>query len=182
MVDDAGLGASPGDERPSAVCPWCSAVLPDAAAAVCPTCQARLVEPESVEIPGVTTFDATRRPQGGRKARLPFGALLGGDDEDLAPPSEADLKALARPDLEVRREMLRLELDARLASLQAEVTAIETETEQPTGQGTAAAHPGGEGPGPVEGVAPDVANVPAGVEPLAGEAAPDTAAPESPSA
>jgi hypothetical protein len=37
------------------------------------------------------------------------------------------MPALARPDLDVRREMVRLELDARLAALQAEVRMLESE-------------------------------------------------------
>ncbi len=137
------------------------------------------MEPESVEIPGVTTFDATRRPLPGRKARMPFGSLLPGDDDDLAPPSEADLKALERPGVDVRREMLRLELDARLAALQAEVAAIETETEQLSGPEPSTALPGAAVKEPVEGVAPEAADGLSGMESLAGEAAPP-AAPESP--
>jgi hypothetical protein len=42
-------------------------------------------------------------------------------------PSEAEAQAIAPPDLEVRREILRLELEAEVANLQAEADAIRAE-------------------------------------------------------
>jgi hypothetical protein len=50
-----------------------------------------------------------------------------GNDDEIPPPSEAEMPALARPDADVRREIIRLELEARLASLKAEVAARDAE-------------------------------------------------------
>jgi hypothetical protein len=129
MAEDAELTATAATSQGPA-CPWCSAPLPGAEAAACPSCGARLIEDEAgVEIPGVTAVDpglvaAASAP---RKVRRTFGALLVGDDDEIPPPSEAEMPALAPPDVEVRREMLRLELEARLAELRAEVQAMEAE-------------------------------------------------------
>lgn len=151
MVDDAGSTASAGEAIPAAeeplaapavpaapavlgapaapACPWCSEPLPSIDAADCPSCGARLVGDESVDIPGVTTIDPGLRGAAAapRKVKRTFGSLLVGDDNEVPPPSEAEMPALAPPDLEVRREMLRLELEARLRGLRAEVQAIESE-------------------------------------------------------
>lgn len=62
-----------------------------------------------------------------RKVKRTFGALLVGDDDEIPPPSEAEMPALARPDAEVRREMLRLEMEARLASLRAEARMLDAD-------------------------------------------------------
>jgi hypothetical protein len=129
MADDP-ADASLTETGPApAICPWCSAVLPAPDAAVCPSCEARLVEEHEVEIPGVTSVEpsliaAAAAP---RKIKRTFGSLFVGEDNSIPPPSEAELPALAPPDADVRREMLRLELDARLAALQAEVKALESE-------------------------------------------------------
>ncbi len=56
-----------------------------------------------------------------RKVKRTFGSLLVGDDNEIPPPSEAEMPALARPDADVRREILRLEMEARLVELKAEV-------------------------------------------------------------
>ncbi len=127
MPDDAARQSPPVATGAAAVCPWCSAPLPDADAPACPSCDARLVESEGVEILGVTAVDpsftaSAAAPRGVR----PLGSLFASGDDDTL-PTDSELPALAPPDLEVRKEMLRLEMDARLASLQAEVTAMETE-------------------------------------------------------
>jgi len=143
MVDDAGSTVSAGEAIPAAeaqipaaeaapavpVCPWCSGPLPSIDAAACPSCGARLVGDEGADIPGVTTVDPGLRAVAAapRKVKRTFGSLLVGDDNEVPPPSEAEMPALAPPDLEVRREMLRLELEARLRELRAEVQAIEAE-------------------------------------------------------
>ena len=129
MAEDAELTATAATS-PTPACPWCSAPLPGVEAATCPSCGARLVEEEGgVEIPGVTAVDpgllaAATAP---RKVRRTFGSLLVGDDDEIPPPSEAEMPALAPPDLEVRREMLRLELEARLTELRAEALALEAD-------------------------------------------------------
>ncbi len=109
-------------------CPWCSAALPDVEAASCPSCGARLVAPEGVAVPGVTELDSTF-VTGGSLARNPRSSLnvpfLGGSDRHDPTPEE--LNAVAHPDVAVRREILRLELEARLLQLRNEARAMETE-------------------------------------------------------
>ncbi len=113
MVDDAGLTAS---------CPWCSEPLPAPDAPDCPSCGAHLLGGEDVEVPGVTAIDPAlaRIAATPMKVKRTFGSLLVGDENEIPPPTEAEMPALARPDAEVRREMLRLEMEARLAELQAD--------------------------------------------------------------
>jgi hypothetical protein len=125
MADDAGSVTPAFEWDRAPICPWCSAVLPAADATDCPACHARLVEPLDVVIPGVTAVDpvllaAAAAP---RKVKRTFGSLFVGDDNEIPPPSEAEMPALARPDAEVRREILRLEMEAQLAALKAEVAA-----------------------------------------------------------
>ncbi|MCU0478574.1 MAG: hypothetical protein MUE92_07545 [Chloroflexi bacterium] len=129
MADEAPRESPPGATPGPAICPWCSAALPVPDASVCPACQAHLIEEQGVEIPGVTTVypGLLASAAAPRKVKRTFGSLLVGEDNEIPPPTEAELPALAPPDADVRREMLRLELDARLASLQAEVKAIEAE-------------------------------------------------------
>ena len=120
MVD-----ASPPVDRPAAsVCPWCSTPLgPDAV--TCPSCGAALTGDEEPHVPGVTAIDqksaaAKRRPT---KSPSRLMAWIAGDTQDDI-PSEAEAQAIAPPDLEVRREIMRLELEAEVANLQAETDAI----------------------------------------------------------
>ncbi len=155
MADDAGLplnaeaAAPPADERDMiSICPWCSAALPAAEAAVCPSCDARLVGGADVEIPGVTAVDpvllaAAAAP---RKVKRTFGSLLVGEDNEIPPPSEAEMPALARPDADVRLEILRLEMEARLASLRAEVASRNAEGAAAMASGSPPAPPPGTGP------------------------------------
>jgi hypothetical protein len=122
MADDAGPVTPAYEWERVPICPWCSAALPAADATDCPSCQARLIEPLDVVIPGVTAVDpallaAAAAP---RKVKRSFGSLLVGDDNEIPPPSEAEMPALARPDADVRREILRLEMDAKLIALRAE--------------------------------------------------------------
>lgn len=127
MLDDA--AARPAPSGGPGTCPWCSAPLPSADAAVCPGCGARLIGDEGVEIPGVTAVDRDLLASAAapRRVRRSIGALLVGEDDEIPVPSEAEMPALAPPDGEVRREMLRLELEARLTALQSKVKAIEAE-------------------------------------------------------
>lgn len=121
MADDAGLTAS---------CPWCSESLPAPDAAECPSCGAHLGGDDEVgEVPGVTAIDPAlaRVAAAPRRVKRTFGSLLVSDDDEIPPPTEAEMPALARPDAEVRREMLRLELEARLAALQADARMLEAE-------------------------------------------------------
>jgi hypothetical protein len=174
MADDAGSRTIPETTEDAVVCPWCSAQLPAADATVCPTCEAHLVGSDGVDILGVTTVDPfiTASSSAPRRVRV-LGSLFAGDNDDMVPSPE-ELPALAPPDVEVRREMLRLEMDARLAALQSEVKAMEVE------QGSSLAppseppeEPADETPGEPAMVAPDTSpGVPAEVPPDASLAVP----------
>jgi len=149
MADDAGPVTPAYEWERVPICPWCSAALPAADVADCPSCQARLVEPLDVVIPGVTAVDpvllaAAAAP---RKVKRTFGSLFVGDDNEIPPPSEAEMPALARPDPEVRREILRLEMEARLVALKAEVASWDAD------DGVASGGPV-ESPEPTEGAEP----------------------------
>ena len=61
------------------------------------------------------------RPAGPRNRLLSW---ISGEYPEEAAAAEADAKALAPPDLAVRREILRLELEAEVANLQAEADAM----------------------------------------------------------
>lgn len=107
-------------------CPWCSAELPSADLATCPTCKASLTGTsggETSEIPGVTRVDLERLARRSFEERPKRGGLLNwitGQSEDEFQPSQAELPALAPPSDDVKREMLRMELDAARAVAEAE--------------------------------------------------------------
>jgi hypothetical protein len=109
-------------ESGATVCPWCSAaVTPETA--VCPSCLAILRSDEEHDLPGVTSVDAasllTRRPP----QRSKLLSWLGGDEVE-PPTTTADVDAIARPHEDVQREILRLELEAKISNLQAEADSI----------------------------------------------------------
>ena len=124
------------DETPSAsesaesVCPWCSATYtgdPE----TCPSCGAALaVDPATdSSLPGLTAIDAAAIVRAKTPVARPRNRILSWisgeypDDE----PSPTEAGALAPPDAEVRREMLRLELEAEVANLQAEADSLMAE-------------------------------------------------------
>lgn len=76
-------------------------------------------------LPGLTAVDAAAIARAKAAAKRPRSRLLSwisGDYDEGTSPAEAG--ALSLPDLEVRREMLRLQVQADLANLQAEADAI----------------------------------------------------------
>ena len=115
------------EPTPGAHCPWCSAELPDADAKTCPSCNANLSGEVEATVPGLTAIDlerlAFRRSTAPKKSRLMSWISGDSDYEDatdpVAPPGSLDL-----PPLEVRREMLRIEMAARIADLTAEAEAL----------------------------------------------------------
>ena len=149
----------------SATCPWCSATIP-AEAARCPSCGAALRDGADGDVLGVTQVDlaATSRlarlKPPGRIAML-LGAERTTDDPELSgriePPSE-----------EVRKEMLRLELAAIDAEIEAKNAQLEAE------RALALEGEAGELPAP----SPDAAPAPS---PDAAPAPSPDAAPEEPS-
>jgi hypothetical protein len=112
------------------ICPWCSTELPSAAVTDCPSCGAILVGEPEAAVPGVTAIDAeaivrnARTPVPERRSRL-LGWITGDDGPDTAPPAPPG--SLEPPPPAVRREMLRMELEAEVAELQAEVGALASE-------------------------------------------------------
>jgi hypothetical protein len=124
MVSDAATG-SPSEFR----CMWCSALLPSDHETVCPSCGATLVGEREASVPGLTAIDAdailraARQPRGkargGRLLSWISGEYDEGEGEESATPG-----SLAPPPADVRREMLRLELQAQVANAQAEAEAL----------------------------------------------------------
>src|SRR5436190_3018563 len=106
-----------------AICPWCSAQLaPDAT--VCASCGANLTSDEEHERPGVTAVDqdvvrGVKKNTGGRSRILSW---ISGEYEPDG-PSDVEAGALQPPDMNVQREILRLQLEAEVANLQAEADA-----------------------------------------------------------
>jgi hypothetical protein len=124
MLDDATTG-----ESALPHCMWCSAELPSDNEVTCPSCGATLIGDGDSPVPGVTAIDAEAIVRGARDARAkPRSRLMSWisgeyeEGESPAPPG-----SLAPPPPDVRREMLRLELEAQVANLQAEAGAIAAE-------------------------------------------------------
>jgi hypothetical protein len=112
-------------DRPSGdtVCPWCSASLtPDTA--VCPSCGAILTAEEERDLPGVTAVDADSLRRARPVARSRLLSWISGEYPEAAAAAEANAEAIAPPDPAVQREILRLELEAEVANLQAEADAM----------------------------------------------------------
>jgi hypothetical protein len=109
------------------ICSWCSTEVADGVAQ-CPNCGANLVPDGDPNVPGVTAVDAASiiRSKTNPQPRNRLLSWISGEYEaDL--PSEAEAHAIAPPDDEVRREILRLELEAEVANLQAEADALRAE-------------------------------------------------------
>lgn len=111
----------------TAVCPWCSAPLTEGATE-CPSCGANLIPDGDPNVPGVTAVDAASiiRSKAAPQPRNRLLSWISGEYESDV-PSKAEAQAIAPPDLEVRREILRLELEAEVANLQAEADALRAE-------------------------------------------------------
>jgi hypothetical protein len=124
MLDDATAGAT----VPAPRCTWCSAELPSNHETVCPSCGATLLGDGETQVPGLTAIDAEAILRNARaakaKPRSRLMSWISGDyieDEGAASPAPG---SLAPPPVEVRREILRLELEAQVANAQAEVEAM----------------------------------------------------------
>ncbi len=112
-------------------CPWCSAVLATPEAATCPSCGAQLVTSTGTEpnLPGVTALDPEAilraRSEAGRSRGGILGFLTG---RDLPEPTGTEsAESLAPPPDDVRREMLRLEIEAMQADAVAETVALKSD-------------------------------------------------------
>jgi hypothetical protein len=112
-------------------CPWCSAALPPGAHESCPSCGATLTNPTGAEpdIKGVTSLDPLAIIQARADVARPRNRIMSfitgeapGENETTANP-----ESLAPPDLAVRREIRRLEIEAERADLEAETVALKTD-------------------------------------------------------
>jgi hypothetical protein len=126
MVDEA----QPGGGSSPSICPWCSATY-TGTPADCPSCGATLSGEGGGDpsLPGLTQIDAAaivraKTPVKNQRNRL-LSWISGEYPEEVGAPGDAG--ALAPPDAEVRREILRLELEAEVANLQAEAGALRAE-------------------------------------------------------
>lgn len=110
------------------ICSWCSTEVAEGVTQ-CPTCGANLVPDGDPNVPGVTAVDAASIIRSKSAAAQPRNRLLSWISGEYTPdtPSRAEAQAIAPPDLEVRREILRLELEAEVANLQAEADALRAE-------------------------------------------------------
>jgi hypothetical protein len=122
---------SPARKRSSddrTTCPWCSSAVP-ATAVTCASCGASLRDAAEGDILGVTQVDPAAHVRAGRtKGGRRFAAWLAGER-----PQEGDESGLkVEPASEaVRREMLRLELAAIDAEIEARKSQVEAQRELP---------------------------------------------------
>jgi len=119
MVDETLSGGG----SAASICPWCSAEYTGEPAA-CPSCGAALTGDPTMDpsMPGLTAIDAAaivRAKAPAPRQRNRLLSWISGEYPDDA-PSASDAQALAPPDAEVQREILRLELEAEVANLEAE--------------------------------------------------------------
>jgi len=112
----------------TSICPWCSATYtgdPE----TCPSCGAVLAADPAADpsLPGLTAIDPaalSRAKAPTARSRNRILSWISGDYPEEAGGDPADAGALAPPDIAVRREILRLELEAEVANLQAEADAL----------------------------------------------------------
>jgi hypothetical protein len=133
-------GSVPG---PTSRCPWCSAEVPTGTLD-CPACGAILQERAGGEVPGVTAIDQSVRTPRLKSRPKGLAKWLAGEAEPESPSpiGEGRVEPVSR---EVRREMMRMELDALQAELQARLAeaAADRETSSegdPPGEGLVADH------------------------------------------
>jgi len=117
-----------GNDTDAAICPWCSAVLPSPDVERCPSCNAALTTGTEQSLPGLTAIDAEAiiRAKTPTRQRSRLLSWFGGEtpDDNISP---ADAGAIAPPDPAVKREMLKLQIAADIANLQAEAVALQTD-------------------------------------------------------
>jgi hypothetical protein len=121
------LDATAGESSAAPRCTWCSAPLPSDHEATCPSCGATLIGEGDAAVPGLTAIDAEAILRNARAAKAkPRSRLLGwiSGEYDEGPDAPPPPGSLAPPPEAVRREMLRLELEAQLANAQAETAAL----------------------------------------------------------
>jgi hypothetical protein len=128
MADSKPAGGLPTD----LVCPWCSAALKPGATD-CPSCGAQLKTENESDLPGLTSIDPRAKPLDIKpKSKNRILSWISGDYTDDA-LTKTDARAVAPPDLAVQEEILRLQIAADLADLQAEVASLQADDLVETG-------------------------------------------------
>ncbi len=152
-------------------CPWCSAILSSADDSRCPSCNAALRDTADKELPGVTSIDHEAILRSRMPVPKPSGFMgwLSGGYQDAPEPPPAP-HTFSPPDTEVKREMLRMELaaiearmEAQRAELEAELVAAgvqppghleSSDADASQGEASSQVDGSGDGAGP-DGAAPD---------------------------
>lgn len=119
-------------------CPWCSATVP-VEATTCPSCGASLRDAAEGDIPGVTQLDPTAVIRTKRIRSRNIAAFLGVGD---GPDDEESTGKVEPPTEAVRQEMLRLELAALDAELEARAKEVEAQRALPLDEPATPAKPG----------------------------------------
>ena len=116
----------------TATCPWCSAEVP-AEVATCPSCGAALRDAADGDVAGVTQVDLAAAS---RLARLkPPGRIAMWLGAERTTENAQLTGRIEEPSAEVRAEMLRLELAAIDAEIQAKNAQLEAERVLPPEEG-----------------------------------------------
>ena len=157
---------------PAPRCQWCSAALPAADLPVCPSCGATLTSTNGSEpdIKGVTMLDPEAILRARAEVARPKSRLLSFITGDVAVETSgpSSPEALAAPDGAVRREMLRLEIEAERADLEAEAVSMKTDVVLEQGIDLAALADEGDAPAlepDLAGTLPEVVAVDEGTTP-----------------
>ena len=122
----------------SSTCPWCSATV-TAQAATCPSCGASLREAAEGDILGVTQIDPSAVSRIRRVKPRRITSWLTGDSPVEDEESGGKIEP---PSAEVRREMLKLELAAIDAELEAKAAQAAANRELPPEERPEPAEPG----------------------------------------
>ena len=116
-------GPATGTAPATETCPWCSAVV-SATAKACPSCGASLREAADGEILGVTQIDPGAVSRASRIKPGRLATWLGAESTDETSTLGGNVEP---PSREVREEMLRLELAAIDAEIEAKKQAAEAQ-------------------------------------------------------
>src|SRR4029079_19655856 len=114
MVDDTRA-----TEPAGSICPWCSATYTGETETCRSRCAALAVDPTTdAAPPGLTAIDAAAIVRAKTPVARPRSRVLSWmrSEHPDETPSAADACALGPPDADVRREILRLALEAELAN------------------------------------------------------------------
>jgi hypothetical protein len=154
---------------PAPRCQWCSAELPAPDLPVCPSCGATLTTATTTEdIKGVTTLDTEAILRARSDVSRPRGRLLSfiTGEVPVEVGGDAEAASLAPPDDAVRLEMLRLQIEAERADLQAEAVSMKTDVVLEQGIDLAAMADAEDAtPAPAVPPVPPVPGVPEAIEP-----------------